>query len=501
MNLTLPRKGDILVVCPTELDDDGLALARVDLGEGADRRRLRVRVRGALPGDTVSARVESRQRLDVQTRMVELLTPDSHRVTPPCRHARYEVDAILCGGCTMQALTYERQLELKRQRVVHAMAVENVALEILPTRPAPKVFGHRHKMELSFTARSAPTEKGAIARGVALGLHPPGYRWEVVELAECRLLSPAMSAFLPELGPIFSDEALGLLAWDPRHDEGFLRNLIVREAQRTTDRMLEIVTTPLDPVTVAGQPMAAADLMRQLGARVLEVAARFDVNISSLLWTVQISQRGKPTVMRTTLLSGRPTLTEHLRVGGQELVLDVDPRAFFQPHPLAAEGLIEEVISRMGTARTVLDLYCGTGTLGLAVAPFCERVVGVELVPEAVESAKKNAARNSLNAIFHAGDVGQVVADPDFRRDLGPVDVVLLDPPRTGLLPGALAALVALGAPRVIYVSCKPESLARDLRALDAVGYRPDEAAKPVDLFPQSHHVETVVSLSRTRPG
>jgi 23S rRNA (uracil1939-C5)-methyltransferase len=145
----------------------------------------------------------------------------------------------------------------------------------------------------------------------------------------------------------------------------------------------------------------------------------------------------------------------------------------------------------------VLDLYCGTGTLGLAVSPSCERVVGVELVPEAVESARKNAARNELAATFHAGDVGAVVADPAFRAALGPVDVVLLDPPRTGLLPGALAALGALEPPRLIYVSCKPESLARDLRALEAIGYRPEGPAQPVDLFPQSHHVETVVSLTR----
>lgn len=497
MNLVLPRKGDILVVCPTELDDDGLALARVDIGEGPTHRRLRVKVRGALPGDRVEARVESRVRLDVHTRMVSILEPDAHRITPRCRHARYEVDAILCGGCTLQALGYERQLALKRQRIVHAMAVENVALEVLPTRPAPKIFGHRHKMELSFTARFAPTEKGGIARGVALGLHPPGYRWEVVELAECHLLSPAMSAFLPALGQIFSDEALGLLAWDPRHEAGFLRNLIVREAQRTGDRMLEIVTTALDPVTVGGEPVAAADLMARLGARVLEEARAHDVAVSSLLWTVQISERGKPTVMRTTVLAGAPTLTEHLRVGGRDLVLEVDPRAFFQPHPLAAEGLIEEVVQRLGSARTVLDLYCGTGTLGLAVSPSCERVVGVELVPEAVESARKNAARNELAATFHAGDVGAVVADPAFRAALGPVDVVLLDPPRTGLLPGALAALGALEPPRLIYVSCKPESLARDLRALEAIGYRPEGPAQPVDLVPQSHHVETVVSLTR----
>jgi 23S rRNA (uracil1939-C5)-methyltransferase len=497
MNLILPRHGDLLEVTPTELDDDGLAIARIDwTSPGStgvstrpeETRRLRLIIRGALPGDRVRFRVESRTRDTIYGRMVELLAPAPHRRAPVCRHAHYAPDTRSCGGCTLQSLEVDGQLALKTARVKRAFEQHGVRLEVLPTRRAPKVFGHRHKMELSF----ASDPLAPVPNRLALGLHPPGLKWEVLTLEECPLLSPALSAFVPVLGQIFADA--GLRAWDPRHEEGFLRNLVLREGHRSGDRLIELQTTALDPLPQG----SAAVVVDSLKIKILEAAAQASLDLSSVLWTVLVSERGKPTRYVTTILHGRPTMAERLLLpGGRALDLEIDPRAFFQPHPEAAEGLIAEVVSRLGPTRTLLDLYCGTGTLGLALAPFVEDVLGIELVPEAVESANRNAARNGLaHAHFIAGDVGATLATLP-RERLDKVDAVVLDPPRSGLHPDALKHLVALAPPRIFYISCKPESLARDLRLLEARGYRPEGPATPFDFFPHSHHVETLVSLTR----
>lgn len=488
MNLILPKRGDELALTPDEIDAEGLAVARIEISSATERRRMRVKIRGAVPGDTVRARVESRVRDDLHARVAEILTPSPDRVEPRCRHARYDTERPYCGGCTLQSVGYERQLALKAERVRRAFAAVGVDLEVRPTRPAPTTFGHRHKMELSFAADPAGE--------VALGLHPPGYKWEVVSLAECPLLSARVSATLPALEAVF--RGLGLRPWDPRRDDSFLRNLVVREAKRTDEVLLELVTTPRDPVETRDGPVAARALVDTLSSKLLGALAAGGVEATSLLWTVQHAERGRPTRFETTVLAGRAGLREVMRIRERELALEIDPRAFFQPHPLAAEGLVDEVLTRLGAAHTVLDLYSGTGTMALAIAPFVARVIGVEIVPEAVENARANAARNALSgARFVVGDVGQVVADPGFRGEVGALDAILCDPPRSGLSPQAIEAVTALGAPRIVYVSCKPESLARDLCALAERGYRPDAPAQPVDMFPQSHHVETVVSLSR----
>ena len=488
MNLILPKRGDELVLVPDEIDAEGLAVARIDVTSPTERRRMRVKIRGAVPGDEVRARVESRVRDDLFARVAEVLRPSPDRTLARCRHARYDSERPYCGGCTLQAVSYERQLALKAERVRRAFAATGVDLLVNETRPAPTVFGHRHKMELSFAA----DPEGEVA----LGLHPPGYKWEVVSLAECPLLSARVSAFMPALEAVFRGR--GLRPWDPRRDDSFLRNLVVREGKRTDEVLIELLTTPRDPVETNTGPMAARALIVALSSNILAAADAHDVGLTSMLWTVQHAERGRPTRFETTALRGRAGLSEVLRVRGREIALEIDARAFFQPHPLAAEGLVDEVLTRLGAAHTVLDLYSGTGTLALAIAPFVARVVGVEIVPEAVENARANAAKNGLaGARFIAGDVGQVIADAAFRADVGTPDAILCDPPRSGLSPQALDAVTALGAPRIVYVSCKPESLARDLIALSERGYRPDAPAQPVDMFPQSHHVETVVSLSR----
>lgn len=502
MNDALPRKGEVLTVRLTELDDEGLAVARLDWPIHGATRRLKLVARGGLPGDLAEVRVESRLRDTLHGRVLALVEPAQGRVEPTCRHARFSLDGRHCGGCTLQALAYPDQLALKRARVVKALDVGGVKVAVADTIAAPRTFGHRHKMELSFTSErlSSSGEPGPTS----LGLHPPGLKWEVVALEECPLLSPEMSAFLPRLAAIF--QRSGLYAWDPRDELGLLRNLVIREGRRTPDRLLEIVTTTLDPAPTRSGLRSAEAAMNALKVEILAEADISKVEISSLLWTIQDAARGRPTIYRTVALHGRVTMGEVLRVpspaGERDLSFEIDPRAFFQPHPLAAEVLVREVYRRLPPGcRTILDLYCGTGTLGITLAPSADNVLGIELVPEAVAAARDNAGRNGLDqAEFIAGDVAVELARLRQERPerLAEVDVALLDPPRSGLSPQALEVLLAQRPPRLVYVSCKPESLARDLRLLIAAGYMVEGEATPVDLFPHSHHVETVVSLVAT---
>jgi len=478
LNVTLPKKGDVLALAPDGLDDDGLATARLVVGE----RRLRVHVRDAVPGDAVLARVESRFRDEVLARVVTLTTPSPDRRPEPCPHRNVPAGHAPCGGCALQAMRYEAQLVHKAARVRRQLEGHGVHAHVRDTLAAPTTTHHRHKMELSFGRDRADR--------LALGLHPSGYRWEILTTDGCLLVSPWAAAFVRTIVDVAARR--GLDAFDPRTPDAparVLRNLVVREGRRTDDRLLELVTTPgLDPES--GR------------AFVKELADMAGAEVTGWAWTVMVAERGTPTRSETVHTLGRATLEEVLRLpDDRRLALTVHPRAFFQPHPLAAERLVAEVIARLGSGAAdarVADLYCGTGTLGLAVAPFVREVVGVELVAEAVAVARDNALRAGLvNTTFLAGDVALVLADPAHADRFADVAVALVDPPRSGLMPQAFDALARLSPRRVVYVSCNPSSLARDLAALARAGFVIEGDLQPVDLFPHSPHVETVVTLTR----
>lgn len=469
MNVTLPRKGDLLEVAIEGLDDDGLGVARLTFGE----RRLKLHVRDGVPGDRVVARVDSRVRDQVFGRVQSVVEPSGDRVAPRCEHLFAEAP---CGGCALQVMTYESQLVHKRARVERHLQAMSVAAEVLPTLPAPTTSGHRHKMELTF---------GRDRQGrLALGLHPSGYRWEIITTHGCLLVTPVAGRVTT--ATLAACEARGLDAFDPRTQAGALRNLVIREGKRTSERLVELLTTPALPDAIG------KDLVDRL-------AAELGSDVTTWVWTVLDAERGRATRTEVRYRVGPGVLEERLELpGGRSVTLTVDPRAFFQPHPLAAERLLGEVLARLPSDGRVADLYCGTGTLALAVAPFVRSVVGVELVPEAVENARANAARNGLEgATFHAGDVAVVLARPDLADAFRDLDAVLLDPPRSGLSPQALEAVLGLAPRTIVYVSCNPASLARDLAALGKQGYALDGPIQPVDLFPHSPHVESVARVRR----
>jgi 23S rRNA (uracil1939-C5)-methyltransferase len=443
-----------------ELHIDSLAYG----GNGVARLNgFVVFVRRALPGDTVRARVTKVKRNHAEAVSLEVVKPGAPRVEAPCAH--YPA----CGGCRFQDLAYEAQLAAKAQQVEDALAriggLEGFELE--PAIPADSVFHYRNKLEYSFTTLS----NGRLG----LGFHRAG-RWdEVLDVERCWLTTELGNAIREAVKEWARVE--GLRAFDQAAQEGYLRHLVVREGRNTGQALVVLVT--------AAGAFAAADSL-------VAVLRRFP-EVRSVHWAVNTSP-AEVTNLPTTLLWGEEAIEEEI-LG---LRFRLRPTAFLQTNTAMCEilyALAREYAGLTGD-ETVYDLYCGTGTIGLTVARDALTVWGIESSEESVACAVENAELNGIaNAAFFAGDV---VHDLDELRDrAGPPDVVVVDPPRAGLAGKAARRVAGLEAPRLVYVSCNPTTLAGNAKELTRdFGYRL-ERARPVDMFPHTPHVETVALFTR----
>ena len=422
-------------------------------------------VRRGLPGDRVRARVTKVQRRHAEALATEVLAAGPQRVDAPCSH--YPA----CGGCRFQDLAYEAQLEAKeawvRDSLQRLAGLPEPPLE--PIVPAASQFGYRNKMEYSFAQ---------LEDGPALGFHKAG-RWdEVLDIERCWLASDVGNAIRNRVREWAREERLQ--AYDQATQEGYLRHLVVREGRNTGQVLVQLVTA-------RGE--------RFDRERLIEVLTAFP-EVRSLHWSVN---RGvaEVTNLPTELLWGEDAIEEE--IGG--LRFRVRPNAFLQTNTEMAERLyaIAGELAQLEGGETVYDLYCGIGTIGLSLAPKAMTVWGIEISEESVACAIENQELNGIgNAAFFAGNVGDVLRE--LRDRAGDPDVVVVDPPRAGLAGKALRRLGEIAAPRIVYVSCNPTTLASDAKRLaDDYGYELLRA-RPVDMFPHTPHVECVALLER-RPG
>jgi 23S rRNA (uracil1939-C5)-methyltransferase len=442
-----------------ELDVESLAYG----GNGVARLDgFVVFVRRGLPGDRVRARVTKVKRGFAEALATEVLTPGPNHVEAPCAH--YPA----CGGCRFQDLDYAVQVAAKASQVREALrrigGIDDPPLEEIV--PADDVFHYRNKMEYSFTATPA---------GPTLGLHRAG-RWdEVLEIEQCWLTTDLGNAIRNAVRDWAREE--GLPAYDQAEQTGYLRHLVVREGRNTGQALVQLVT--------AGGEKFDRDYL-------VEVLRRFP-EVRSILWSVNDSP-SEVTNLPVELLWGDDAIEEEL-LG---LRFRVRANSFLQTNTRMAERLYEIAREFAGLtgSETVWDLYCGIGTLGLALAPQALTVWGVEIVEEAVACAIENAELNTVtNAAFFAGNVGQSI--DELRERGGDPDVIVVDPPRAGLAGKALRRLGRIEARRIVYVSCNPTTLASDVKYLaDEHGYRLVRA-RPLDMFPHTPHVETVALLER----
>jgi len=419
-------------------------------------------VRRGLPGDTVRARVTKVKRNHAEAQALEVVEAGAPRVDAPCAH--YPA----CGGCRFQDLAYEAQTSAKQAQVADALArigrLEGFELE--PIVPAASVFHYRNKLEYSFTQAE---------EGVALGFHRAG-RWdEVLDIERCWLTTDLGNAIRQAVKSWAN--ASGLSAYDQEAHEGFLRHLVLREGRNTGQALVVLVTAP-----------------GELDEGGFVEALRQFPEIQSVNWAVNDTP-AEITNVPSRLLWGDEAIEEEI-LG---LRFRVRPNAFLQTNTEMCERLYSLAISYAGLTgeETVYDLYCGTGTIGLSMAREALTVWGIEASEESVACAVENTELNGLaNAAFFAGEVG---ADVEELRDrAGPPDIVVVDPPRAGLVGKALARVGALEAPRLVYVSCNPTTLAGNAKALVSDHGYTLERVRPVDMFPHTPHVESVALFTRS---
>ncbi len=445
-----PRKGDEVEVTIDSLAHGGAGVGRA---EG-----FVVFVRGVVPGDRVRARIEKAKRSFAEASLVDLLEPSPDRIEPESPHP----------GAPWQVLSYERQLEEKERQVREALTRLG-SFEAPPVEkivPATEQWRYRNKVEYSF----GQAEDGRLT----LGFHRPG-RWDVIDGIESDVLA---SPRVDELRQATLDwcRERSLDAYDRHTHEGFLRNLVVREGRRTGQLQARLVTSVGE---LAQDELAAA------------------LPCDSVLWTriegVAETTRGG----KTKTLKGAAELSEELDLRGVRLQLKISPDAFFQTNTEMAERLYaiaSETAGLTGRER-VFDLYCGIGTIALALALDAGKVVGVEVIEKAVADAIANAQLNSVdNAGFYAGDV-RTAMRPLIEQE-GSADVVVVDPPRAGLSQKVVRRVLEAEAQRIVYVSCNPTTLAPNARQMVEAGYEL-KVVKPVDMFPQTPHIECVALLER----
>ncbi len=468
-----PQRGDEL-----ELEIDSLAFG----GEGVARLGdggYVVFVAGAIPGDRVRAVVHKRKRSYAHARTLEVLRASPERIPPTADHP----------GVPWQVIPYERQLEVKSEQVLEALRrigrLDGFALE--PIVPAVERWRYRNKLEYSFGG--GPGEGGELV----CGFHAPAGGNRVTSIADCLLAS--------EAGNLARDLALrwcrvqGLSAWDrgrgrapgaPRGQRpapaadgrARLRNLVVREGRRTGKLQVRLVTT-------AGE-LEAGELAGALSAGLGE-------SLGGVLWTRSNSVAETTAGGETELIWGDAELPERLG----ELDLRISPEAFFQTNTEMAEllyGVVVEYAALEGWER-VYDLYSGIGTIALTLAPRAGELWGIELVPEAVADAIAGARRNEITkARFFAGDTR--LALPELIGRAGRPDVVVVDPPRAGLSKKVVHRIIEASPRRIVYVSCNPTTLAPNAAELVEAGWAL-RRVRPVDMFPQTHHIECVAVLER----
>lgn len=446
----------------------------LDLADGSGLGRLegrRLRVEGGLPGDTVRVRVLGGDGNETRAELVRVESPSPRRTAAACPHFG------ACGGCRYQDLTYGEQLRLKeelvRRTLREAAGLDPDRLDIRPIVPSPDLYRYRNKMEFSF---------GETRDGIALGLREheaePGPWRRTLPLRTCPIFSPIVEDLFPAV--MDHVRAAGLKPYSYASRSGGLRHLVLREAKRTGDIMAVLATTK--------EAAAAAPGLAET------IASRLP-RLRSLHHVVTDRPTDVVTYEAARLLAGDPYIEE--RMAG--LTFRIHPPTFFQTNTAAAEklylGLAEA--AGVGPGDTVLGLYCGAGPIEIVLAAAGARVTGIDSSPANIATAAENAGLNHVDGVtFVPGTVERVL-----RPAPGPApDLLVVDPPRAGLTPKAMKHTLAIGASRVLYVSCRPASLARDLRAFAARGYAVRSAA-PFDFFPHTPHVETLVVLERAAAG
>lgn len=482
------KKGQILEGIIEKVDFPNKGIVSVE--------NQKVIVKNGVPGQKVSFGINKLRKGKAEGRLLGVLEKSPLEIESPCPHFAD------CGGCTYQNLPYEEQLKLKAGQVkeilnqVFINRGENPEEEYVfeGIKGSPLQFGYRNKMEFSF---------GDECKGgpLSLGMHKRGSFYDIVTVSECQIVDKDYRLILDTVLAFFREKKAGF--YHRLRHEGYLRHLLVRKAQKTGEILIALITSTQSEMDLSElvERLLALEGTKEDNLNGTSEASGLSEKIVGILHTKNDSLADVVQSDETVVLYGQDYFYEEL-LG---MKFKISQFSFFQTNSLGAEVLYETARSYIGDLcgtsadgqksapdKVIFDLYSGTGTIAQMMAPVAKKVVGVEIIAEAVEAAKINAEMNGLhNCEFIAGDVLKVLDDVTDKPDF-----IVLDPPRDGIHPKALTKIIDYGVDRILYISCKPTSLARDLEVFLENGYRVEKAVC-VDMFPGTVHVETVCLLSR----
>lgn len=423
----------------------------------------KVIVKNVIPGQRIRLAITKKRKSKIEGRALEVIEK-SHLE----EEAKCDVFGT-CGGCLYQTLPYEEQLKIKETQVLNLLNTLGVDFDYEGIIGSPDIFNYRNKMEYSFGDEY-------IDGPLALGMHKRGSFYDIVTVDDCKIVDEDFNNILATILNHFTE--LNIPYYQKKTHEGYLRHLVVRKAVKTKQILINLVTS--SQVT-----LDHTELINELNG--LEL----DGKIVSIIHTINDDLADAVKVDEIRVLRGQEYFTEEL-LG---LKFRISAFSFFQTNSLGAEKLYAVVRDYVGETneKVIFDLYSGTGTITQILAPVAKKAVGVEIVEEAVEAAKQNSKLNGLtNCEFIAGDVLKVIDDLKDKPD-----IIVLDPPRDGIHPKALKKIINFGVDQIVYVSCKPTSLVRDLEVFIECGYK-IEKVTCVDMFPHTPHVETVCLLNKS---
>jgi len=473
------KRGDIIEIEITGYAFGGKGIAKLETENG----QYVMFVNNTYPGQLVEARIAKKRKKHAECKLLRVLKDSTDAV---------DLGFQPISGAPYINLPIERQRELKHQstleqykRIGNIQNVEGLFDEYLAS---PSDFDYRNKMEYSFSTIRQDLETGEeVDDAFALGFKTRGTWWKVENLdKEDGLFDAEFERKLIQIREFL--ESTGLASWHPPKKHGFFRHLVVRKSFDANQLLLNLVTSS-QGLKKFDRTAFAEFMQNLLGDRL----AGLQLTIND-----DVSDRAKIENGNNQLLCGKPVILEKL-LG---LQFEISMESFFQTNPIGAEQLYSKAISYAQEnfdlkGEVLMDLFCGTGTIGQIMASQIEgvKVIGVDIVPEAIEDAKRNAKRNNIeNVDFYAADVGKFLVEyPDF---VGKIHTIILDPPRAGIAPKTLKKVMALGANQIVYISCNPATQARDAKDLHEAGY---EMAKLslVDQFPHTAHIEAVALFSK----
>jgi 23S rRNA (uracil1939-C5)-methyltransferase len=451
-------------------------------------------ITGAIPGQKVSVVITKKKDTYLEAKVEKVIMRAKDEIQPKCPHFGQ------CGGCVWQNLTYNKQIQYKediiRETLEHLTPVDPAIRKQLPGRvlkiiPSPQVFHYRNKLELSFGYSSMRTEKlpPAVAGGKpqriyfdekpGIGFHQPGEWATILPVHECHLYDEQLPTLIADVNRFMQETKLSV--YNPKTHKGMLRNLILRRGVHTNEQMICFVV------------QARKKELEPLFQKFLRFAGR--PNLKSLMIVEHFGLNDKPEEPKIHTLVGDPWIHERLF----DLTFRISPFSFLQSNTLAAEKLYAAIAAAADLSRTdtVLDAYCGMGTIGQYLARYCEKVVGIEAHPSAIDDALQSAGRNRIATIsFYKGKTEQVLQQQLKAGGKYKFNVIVVDPPRMGLHLQALEAVLAHKPEKIVYTSCNASTFARDLGECLKNGYEL-RTVQPVDMFPHTAHIELVALLQR----